>query len=102
SKGSDMVAGQGVTAVYEVVPKAAHDSVTSVAATDALLTVRVRYKEPGETTSRQIDFALRDGGETFANASDDFKLAAAVAEFGMILRDSPHRGKASMHDVIAW
>jgi Ca-activated chloride channel homolog len=103
SPGAEMGAGQSVTAVYEVVPKPTRDAaVTSVAATDALLTFRVRFKEPAADEPRQLDFALKDAGETFAQASDDFKLAAAVAEYGMILRDSPHRGKASIGDVIAW
>ena len=38
----------------------------------------------------------------FAKASADFRFAAAVAQFGMILRGSPHRGTATMGDVAAW
>lgn len=33
--------------------------------------------------------------------SDDFRFAAAVAQFGMILRDSPHKGAASFDSVLA-
>jgi Ca-activated chloride channel homolog len=32
----------------------------------------------------------------------DFRLATSVASFGMILRDSPHRGDASLRDTLAW
>jgi Ca-activated chloride channel homolog len=101
--GAEIGAGQLVTAVYEIIPAVMHGDASSVAGTDALVTLRVRYKElAAAAMARQIDFAVKDEGTAFANASDDFKLAAAVAEYGMILRDSPQRGKASINDVIAW
>lgn len=67
-----------------------------------LLTVKVRYKKPDGFLSRQLDFPLTDGGGKFASATPDFKFAAAVAGFGMILRDSPHKGSATMANVIEW
>lgn len=67
-----------------------------------LLTLKVRYKEPAGTVSRKLEFPLTDGGARFGDASTDFKFAAAVAEFGMILRDSPHKGSATLTDVLAW
>ena len=33
-----------------------------------------------------------DGGRSLGEASDDLKFAVAVAGFGMLLRDSPHKG----------
>jgi Ca-activated chloride channel homolog len=100
--GAEIGAGQLVTAIYEVVPARMHGDAGSVVGADALLTLRVRYKEAMAPMARQMDFAVKDDNTTFAKASDDFKLAAAVAEYGMILRDSPQRGKASINDVIAW
>ena len=41
-------------------------------------------------------FALRLG-----RPSDDFRFAAAVAEFGMLLRESEHRGRASVQNVLS-
>jgi Ca-activated chloride channel homolog len=102
SDGAEIVAGQSVTAIYEIVPAVMHGAVTSVEATDAVLTLRLRYKEGTAKAPRQAELAVKDDGTTFANASDDLKLAAAVAEYGMILRGSPQRGKASISDVIAW
>jgi len=67
-----------------------------------LLTLKVRYKESEGTISRKLVFPLVDGGARFADASTDFKFAAAVAEFGMILRDSPHKGTGTLADVQAW
>ena len=33
-------------------------------------------------------------------ASDDFRFASAVAEFGLLLRDSPYKGNARFDAVI--
>jgi Ca-activated chloride channel family protein len=44
-------------------------------------------------------FPLVDRQQTFEKSSADFRFAAAVASFGMILRDSPHKGAASMESV---
>jgi Ca-activated chloride channel family protein len=62
------------------------------------MTVSTRYKEPTGNESSQDDFPVAQG-VTNVNADDDWRFAAAVAEFGMILRDSPHRGEASTDQV---
>jgi Ca-activated chloride channel family protein len=67
-----------------------------------LLTLKVRYKEPDGTVSEKLEFVLVDEGRSFAAASDDFKFAAAVAGFGMLLRDSPHKGLATFSMVREW
>jgi Ca-activated chloride channel homolog len=67
-----------------------------------LLTLKVRYKEPVDEVSKALEFPLVDGGGEFADASDDFKFAASVAGFGMILRDSPHKGVATHGSVSRW
>lgn len=112
-------AGHTVTALYEIIPpgQPLPEGATSVdplkyqqggarpvigAGAGELLTVKVRYKEPGGATSRLLEFPLRDEGRAFAEASADFKFAASVAAFGMVLRDSPHRGAAKLSDIAAW
>ncbi len=67
-----------------------------------LLTVKIRYKEPTGDVSAKLDFPLRDTGKRFEEASQDFKFAAAVASFGMLLRDSPHKGTATLAQVTEW
>ena len=67
-----------------------------------LLTVKVRYKEPGGSVSQRLEFPLTDRGTTWADASDDFKFAASVASFGMILRESPYKGTATLAAVAEW
>ncbi|MEB3225584.1 MAG: YfbK domain-containing protein [Synechococcus sp.] len=41
------------------------------------------------------------GTKPLDQASPDFRFAAAVAEFGMLLRDSPYRGESSFDQVLA-
>ena len=67
-----------------------------------LLTVKVRYKEPDGSVSQRLEFPLTDRGTTWADASDDFKFAASVAGFGMILRESPYKGTATLAAVAEW
>jgi Ca-activated chloride channel family protein len=115
-------AGHTVTALYEVVPVGVEmaEAVGNVdalkyqkleqgagsreqgAVSPELLTVKVRYKEPAADESQLLDFPLRDNGARFEQASEDFKFAAAVASFGMLLRNSPHRGAATLADISAW
>ena len=52
---------------------------------DEWLTVKARYKLPDEDTSQLITRAVHAGGST-----PHLPFAAAVAEFGLLLRDAPH------------
>lgn len=96
--GADLRTGQKVTALYEIVPAA----VAAAEAGGDLLALRVDYRLPNEETERRLDLALADAGAAFAAASADFKFAAAVAGFGLLLQESPFRGSASYEDVVGW
>jgi Ca-activated chloride channel family protein len=63
------------------------------------LYVKLRYKQPTGAVSKELSHIVRD--ETTRNPSLDFTFASAVAEFGMVLRDSPNKGKSTIDDVIA-
>ena len=67
-----------------------------------MLTVKLRYKKPDGDKSELIERAVADSDAAFANASPDFKFAAAVAEFGMLLRDSEHKGNGTLGAVLEW
>ena len=117
-------AGHTVTALYEVVPvgaempggapavdalkysrsgpQAGQDLSGPAARQTELLTVKIRYKEPAGEVSSKLEFSLHDSGARFEEASQDFKFAAAVAAFGMVLRDSPHKGASTLGDAVAW
>ena len=64
-----------------------------------LLTIKLRYKQPDADKSDLIEQPLTDTGRSFAQASPDFRFAASVAAFGMILRHSPHRGNVTLDAV---
>jgi Ca-activated chloride channel homolog len=119
--------GHTVTALYEIVPagaaadgdEAARPEVDALkyapakkqaaasrpdvgAGSDELLTVKIRYKEPLGDVSRKLEFPLVDRGADFSAADGEFKFAAAVAAWGMLLRESPHAGAATWERVLAW
>ena len=62
--------------------------------------LKLRYQQPDGDTSELIEVPVADTGRTYRRASEDFKFAASVAAFGMILRDSPHKGSASFDSVL--
>jgi len=115
-------AGHMVTALYEVVPVGAvinpaasgppvdplkyssNDKSTSPRSTSSneMLTVKLRYKKPDGDKSELVERAVTDTGGKFENASVDLKFAAAVAEFGMILRDSDYKGNGTFAAVLEW
>lgn len=108
-------AGHTVTALYEIVPKGGwrqgpgsmlryQESAppSEAAYSGELLNVKIRYKEPTGDTSRELAFPLIDVDRPFVAASPDFKFAAAVASFGMILRGSQHQGQTSYGQVLEW
>jgi len=117
----DIGAGHTVTALYEVIPvgvawkpestvdplkyqqPADPEPKTQNAKPSAeLLTVKVRYQAPAGGASQLLEFPLVDRGAAFADASPDFKFAAAVAGFGLVLRDSPHKGAATLAEAEVW
>ena len=64
-----------------------------------MLTLKLRYKAPDGDVSKLLEFPLTDSGATWEKSSADFRFAAAVAGYGMLLRDSPHRGTATWNSV---
>jgi Ca-activated chloride channel family protein len=70
---------------------------TALAGRDELLTVKLRYKHPDGDASRLLSFRVPDA---LTPPTPDARFAAAVAEIGMLLRDSPHKGGASWDEVL--
>ncbi len=107
-------AGHTVTALYELVPVGAAVEASTVDPlkyqrsggldtrfAHELMTVKLRYKKPDQEVSRLIERAVRDEGRSFANSSNDFKFSAAVALFGMLLRDSKYCGHSTYATVLS-
>lgn len=109
-------AGHSVTALYEIIPVGV-DSDVEVASVDPLryqtkghtteesrsgevLTLKIRYKPPEEDKSKLLVYAVNDPGQSFSAATPDYEFAAAVASFGMLLRDSEFKGEANFDSVL--
>jgi len=102
----DIGAGHSVTALYEIVPPGA-EAVTSgvdplkyqstkvTTASSEMLTLKLRYKEPESETSQLLTYTVRDNNADVNAASNNLRFASAIAEFGMLLRDSKNKGDAS-------
>ncbi|HEX7109703.1 MAG TPA: YfbK domain-containing protein, partial [Aestuariivirga sp.] len=104
----DIGAGHTVTAIYEVTPKdskaALNDPLRygteqpkNTAATGELAFLKIRYKLPGEDTSKLITTPVGAATET---APSDALFATAVAAFGQILRGGQYTGTYSYDDVV--
>jgi Ca-activated chloride channel homolog len=105
-------AGHSVTALYEIVPAGVAASVPGVdplkyqdagrpsaaASRGELLTVKLRYKDPDGDQSRLQSVAVMRS-EPSGSPSASLRFASAVAAFGMLLRESEHRGSASWETV---
>ena len=112
----ELGAGHTVTALYEVIPAGAPlaalegmpDSLKyqqvslrpGVGSTKEWLTVQLRYKQPTGTRSRLLTHPVRVR-ELLSPPAEDLRFAAAVAAFGMVLRDSEHRGTATLDQVLS-
>ena len=107
-------AGHAVTALYELVPAGgepqggqadpltyqAPGRLTDAARNAELGRLKLRYKDPEGSRSRPMEWKVRDEDADLASASADFKLAAAVAGFGMWLQDSAHKGSLTLDEVL--
>ncbi|MBL8743070.1 MAG: von Willebrand factor type A domain-containing protein, partial [Myxococcales bacterium] len=86
-------AGHTVTALYDIQPSLQKSD------GESLGKVSIRFKAPDGDASQLVEGAIQPGDDDLANASTDFRFAAAVAAFGMVLKGSQHIGKYSLDDV---
>ena len=117
----EMGAGHTVTALYEVIPAGSDESLKSIdplkyqssrektKATEKvradlsaeLMTLKLRYKKPDGNTSTKVEIPVKGKVLDLEETSDNFRFSAAIAEFGLILRNSQYKEDASMEHVIA-
>ena len=106
----DIGAGHQVTALYEIVPAGGKGWLSDrryalarpVAAsrTDEAAWLKLRYKLPGQQTSRLIEQPIAASQIAAAGpATGDFAFAAAVGAFGQRLRGDPALGQFSLADI---
>jgi Ca-activated chloride channel family protein len=111
----EMGSGHNVTALYELVPVGSKDDSPAVDPlkyqssranesevkdnSSEFLTIKLRYKLPDGSTSKLMEKPVKGYISDFDDASDNLKFAAAVSEFGMILRDSEFKGTATLENA---
>lgn len=110
----EMGAGHNVTALYELIPAGSKESISSIDplkyqqnqekskinSNSELLTVKLRYKQPDGSTSTKFEKAVKGKVLDQESTTESFRFSAAVAEFGLILRNSQYKNDASIEDVI--
>ena len=102
-------AGHTVTALYELIPaKGAttdglrYQKQVKEGFANELAFLKIRYKDPVVKDAKSVEestpipFTLTD----FTQTDDDYRFAAAVAEWGMLLRNSKYKAKSSYKQVI--
>jgi Ca-activated chloride channel family protein len=109
----ELGSGHTVTALYEIIPvgvnspflknvdplKYQQQQVLTSSSTE-LLTVKFRYKTPSKDNSELIVHPVEDKGISFSKTSDNFRFAAAVAGFGMMLRNSEFKGTLNYNTIM--
>lgn len=99
----ELGSGHTVTALYEIIPAGVTDPFTKSIdslkyqsnnrpvtgrATNELMTIKLRYKQPDESVSKLIVQPVADNFIQPEKTSENFRFSAAVAEFGLLLRQS--------------
>lgn len=109
----ELGAGHTVTALYEIIPtgvdmdndlyvidplKYQKKEPVDVSYSDEIMTVKLRYKEPDEDSSKLISQIVKTN-DVRREISENLAFTSAVSAFGMILRDSKYKGDSSFQMV---
>jgi Ca-activated chloride channel family protein len=111
----ELGSGHTVTALYEIIPVGVESEFVKTvdpmkyqtnkteavgSRTNELLTLKLRYKKPDGDISKLIMTTVIDKDKNWKQTSDNFRWSAAVAEFGMLLRESKFSQNADMESVL--
>lgn len=112
----EMGAGHTVTALYEIIPAGSDEGIYKIDPLKyqeilglrdvkpnknaELLTIKLRYKKPDGFKSILIERPVQGEILDKNELSDNFRFSAAVAEFGLILRDSEFKANARLEQVV--
>lgn len=107
--------GHSVTAFYEIIPAGQEAEETAFinslryqkpaklikkVGTKELLFLKLRYKELDSDSSKLMSQAVPHSSKKWKKTSDNFRFAASVAAFGLLLKDSPHKGSTDLDLVL--
>jgi len=114
--GGDMGVGHVVTALYEIVPVGVNSTMvgtvdplkyqqnstknSAVKGNGELATVKFRYKEPDGEKSKLQQQVVQAKVTELNKVSEDLRFATAVAELGLLLRDSDFKQEANFDRLI--
>lgn len=111
----ELGSGHTVTALYELIPVGVKDDFSKSVEplkyqinerkvtgnnTTEIMTIKLRYKKPDEDVSKLITHGVMDNHTAITGTSDNFRFSAAVAEFGMLLRNSDYKQQGSYSQVV--
>jgi Ca-activated chloride channel family protein len=113
----EMGSGHNVTALYEIVPAGSDELLPSVdplryqrnevveqkssdKSDQEYLNIKIRYKKPDGKTSMLLEKPVKGGVKEIGYASENLRFAAAISEFGMILRSSEFKGNSTLESAI--
>ena len=114
--GGDMGVGHTVTAIYEIIPVGVKSSIIGTvdplkyqnndkpnvgSKNGELATVKFRYKDPESDKSQLQQTIVTNVAKPLDAVSEDFRFATAVAEFGMLLRNSDYKQNSSFESLVA-
>ena len=112
----DLGSGHTVTALYEIIPVGVQSDFLKKTDTlkyqvpekfsnftfgTEMMTLKMRYKQPDDSTSKLMEVAVMDQQTALQFTSANFRFAAAVAGFGMLLRNSSFKQQVSYKEVIS-
>lgn len=111
----DLGSGHTVTALYEIIPAGkpspflksvdnlkyqVQDGFTQAVFNAEWMTVKLRYKKPDGNSSKLMEQPVPYTAHHASFLSDNYRFAAALASFGMLLRNSEFKQQASYGTVI--
>ena len=112
----ELGSGHTVTALYEIIPVGVSsdflkgvdslkytkniEPLSKSSYSDEILMVKFRYKAPDGDVSKLIEHPVLDKQIAIAKTSDNFRFAASVAQFGMLLRNSEFKSTSSFDNVL--
>lgn len=110
----ELGSGHTVTALYEIIPAGVESKFFKVdelkyqttkldpknSNSSELMTVKFRYKKPDGNVSKLIVHPMQDYNISLAKTSENFRWAASVASFGMLLRNSAYLNGFSEEGIL--
>jgi Ca-activated chloride channel homolog len=109
----DLGAGQTVTALYEIVPAKGQTLQTTddlkyqqsqptahAQNSNEWVHIKFRYKQPKQNKSLLLEQSVAGKPQSWQSASENVRFASAVAGYGMMLRQSAHKGDCTYQQVL--